>query len=529
VNSGDVARSSGIPDKVRSIILKIPYELLAVDSDYISVSNTAYSLALLKEYDTLKRYVDKVERENRGFRREGRLRDIASYCYAVAVAVADVAGDDGDDGDNGDNGVMNIDNTVRSIEMNPTRLISCVNPRNVYELSTLIWSVTKLGYKTPRLLGCINDDRRITDVIGKANMQVIVNVVSGFTKQGECCEVLLTTVDGNIGRVMRKERATSQGIGLLVYEFGKQGVRFDNTLKCFRGREFDKLFDGFNIQNLANVGYGLKRLNYDVGALVERIDVAGGRLVGFKRDAVTSENISMLSKLFSNVGYSGRSFFDVLLSNNAANVAWLKTFSTQCIVHLLYSVVILDYITLYEDIVGEMWEELMDRGTDGGAGAWSDEDLNQMAIIKLHCYSVNIHLNTTKAFDGAVVKGIRLGGIDKELGHASGMISDVLLKHGFKHTKEVSIIDDDHDGDFMAIDMGCKERKIAVENDGHTHFLRDANGNVVGEDGPTRAKERLLRRLGWKVVKISNINFRRKGWEKDVVAMFERGMKANGL
>ena len=59
----------------------------------------------------------------------------------------------------------------------------------------------------------------------------------------------------------------------------------------------------------------------------------------------------------------------------------------------------------------------------------------------------------------------------------------------------------------MAIDFACKDRKVAIEFDGPSHFL-EANDNdklTTQRDGPTEAKRRLLKMLEWRVI---NLDFR---------------------
>ena len=83
--------------------------------------------------------------------------------------------------------------------------------------------------------------------------------------------------------------------------------------------------------------------------------------------------------------------------------------------------------------------------------------------------------------------------------------SALLAEAGFKHQREVQFLDGEY-ADFMAIDFACKERKIAVEYDGASHFLTElkkgARPNHGRENGPTTAKRRLMEQMGWKVANI---------------------------
>ena len=50
--------------------------------------------------------------------------------------------------------------------------------------------------------------------------------------------------------------------------------------------------------------------------------------------------------------------------------------------------------------------------------------------------------------------------------------------------------------------MAQPDERRAVEVNGPSHYLKDADGRCVTENGPTRFKARLLRRLGWDVTHV---------------------------
>jgi hypothetical protein len=78
-----------------------------------------------------------------------------------------------------------------------------------------------------------------------------------------------------------------------------------------------------------------------------------------------------------------------------------------------------------------------------------------------------------------------------------------LLKNevGFDHENEVSPFPDSSNSVFMAIDMASREEKVAIEFDGPSHFVRKLDGSFR-HNGRTLAKTRLLKALGWTVIRI---------------------------
>ena len=104
-----------------------------------------------------------------------------------------------------------------------------------------------------------------------------------------------------------------------------------------------------------------------------------------------------------------------------------------------------------------------------------------------------------------------------ELGGRSGgggedECSRLLEEIGFEHERKASPFAEsgeggggDDVGGSLAIDMACRERKIAVECAGERHFLTELGAVAASEcsrkeTGKVLAKRRLLSALGWKVV-----------------------------
>merc|ERR1712157_43305 len=120
----------------------------------------------------------------------------------------------------------------------------------------------------------------------------------------------------------------------------------------------------------------------------------------------------------------------------------------------------------------------------------------------------------SKMFDAARREDISSSRFENEY---SQLLKDI----GFSHEREVSPCDDNNYGNMLTIDCACKRKRVAIENDGASHFLTElkkgALPNHGKKDGPTIAKKRLLKRLGWKVINIPymiNIEIERKGGDK---------------
>ena len=81
-------------------------------------------------------------------------------------------------------------------------------------------------------------------------------------------------------------------------------------------------------------------------------------------------------------------------------------------------------------------------------------------------------------------------------------VSNILLHIGLSHQREFSPFES-FPG-LLSIDIACPDRMIAIECDGPSHYLSYVCGAEKNqENGPTKAKRRLLQELDWKVINSS--------------------------
>ncbi|GMH65945.1 hypothetical protein TL16_g04320 [Triparma laevis f. inornata] len=86
-------------------------------------------------------------------------------------------------------------------------------------------------------------------------------------------------------------------------------------------------------------------------------------------------------------------------------------------------------------------------------------------------------------------------------------IVEELKRFGFEGLmSEVSPFPGDEGGELLKIDIAFDKERVALELDGPTHFLTTLVRRKKGEkkekpirDGPTKAKTRLIKNLGWQV------------------------------
>ena len=146
----------------------------------------------------------------------------------------------------------------------------------------------------------------------------------------------------------------------------------------------------------------------------------------------------------------------------------------------------------------------------------------QLAQIKLHAEVSGVELAEVSPSIRAAIKEQVLR-LVMNSSRSEEEWSSLLKSMGFEHEREVSAVGGDLEG-FLSIDLACKKRRIAVECDGPSHFLKSLGserleglegggrgGREGRENGQTVAKRRLLTQMGWKVVNIPYQHDRRMG------------------
>ena len=161
----------------------------------------------------------------------------------------------------------------------------------------------------------------------------------------------------------------------------------------------------------------------------------------------------------------------------------------------------------HEETVKLLWDETMKRPLqDFTRYSWTT-----LEIARLFAKAEGISL--------VVEDKKKIDMITKACKHAShnekyiffDIVARDLRTFGYQgFVREVSPFKAEGGGDLLKIDLAWEKEMVAVELDGPSHFLTKPYTNQYRKrrDGPTVAKERLLRKIGWKYISFSYIRHR---------------------
>lgn len=236
----------------------------------------------------------------------------------------------------------------------------------------------------------------------------------------------------------------------------------------------------------------MSQLKYDCPRLVLALAGRGGKIM----EIGTSQDFSNIAFGLADLGYFNEEIFGKI--GKHANVL---VGGTLAICNTLWAFGISGLIAKHEKTVRMLWNEAMKRQVS----EFQDGEWSQLEIARLFARSEGVHLKVVDDDGGGRSKRnmIERAAANVDNNPPSSFERDIandLKRFGFSGFKtEISPFDNREGGNLLKIDIAWKKEKVALELDGPSHFLSPSNER----DGPTKAKNRLLKSLGWKVLNVS--------------------------
>ena len=207
-----------------------------------------------------------------------------------------------------------------------------------------------------------------------------------------------------------------------------------------------------------------------------------------------SQEVSQLAWAFSVLGRQSPGFFLALEGNLDRFVAGANV---QSLANTCYAMAVLDLVDENHKIMlDKLWSRLVSMKT----ADFHEEELQQILYVEAAARVYGIALEDPPAELRTILEGLKPSSVQSS--NFEKQISARLFELGFDHQREVSPFE--AAPGMLSIDMACTDRKIAIECDGPSHYLTvlDGSGRSV-ENGSTKAKRRLLQKLGWKVLNLN--------------------------
>jgi len=250
-------------------------------------------------------------------------------------------------------------------------------------------------------------------------------------------------------------------------------------------------------QEVSNTAWACATLGFEAPKLFAEIDHQSKWLV----ETGTPQAIANTAWAFATLGYEASELF-IEFVGHADRL--LKHCNVQNISNMCYAIAIVGKSKEFEALLAKLWDIAIELFITGEE--FIDEALWQLAQTQIFAEVDSIKLHQLPKPMAMRMKLVLNTIEGNEVSHSTRKVSQLLKEIGFHHKCEVSP-DSCLSGGILAIDFACPERKIAIEYDGPSHFLKAVgSGELTSiENGATKAKRRFLELLGWTVI---NIDYR---------------------
>ena len=370
-------------------------------------------------------------------------------------------------------------------------------------IANTAWACATLGFQSPMLFAEI--EKQAAWLVKEGNPQNAANTAWACGTLGFQSPLLFAEIEKQATWLVKE--GTPQAVANTACACAKLGFQ-SPLLFAEIEKEAACLVKEGTPQNVANTAWACGTLGFQSPKLFAEIEKQAGWLV----KEGTPQNVANTAWACATLGYSSELFFGCL-SDNISKLT--ESSNAQEIINTCYAVAILDLALKYENEFRQLWAAAicLDSTTLSAA------DSNQLYQVFAFSKAQGIHIPAP-----SITFGMDADLIDNSPSRSQNEISSILRSLGFDHDEEVPpwILNDESSmtalpPGMLAIDMACRQKMIAVEFDGPSHFLRQVgSGKVLDlENGATKAKRRFLERLGWKVINIPYFVWMKAKGEKE--------------
>ena len=355
---------------------------------------------------------------------------------------------------------------------------------NTQDIANCVWACGTLGVESPKLFELL--DHHSEWLFENGTPQAITNCVSACATLGIRSPNIFQLLDQRSKWLF--ENGTPQGIANCVWACGTLGIESPNLFRMLDQRS-EWLFDNGTPQSIANCAWACASLRIKSPKLFQSFDHYAEWLVA----KGNSQDISNCALALSLLGIESPTFFSAL---EARLDKYLVDSTTQGVCNVCYAICVLDVnVSSKSVLLVNLWANLLERTT----GDLPVEALRQIRYVEA-CASVYELALASPPSD--LTTQLDQVTYDDRSSRFQNKVSSILLRIGFSHQCDVSPLES-FPG-LLSIDIACPDRMIAIECDGPSHYLSTVDGAEKNrENGPTKAKRRLLQELGWNVINLS--------------------------
>lgn len=439
---------------------------LVMNGNTQCISNTAWACAKSRAACTM--YFRAVDQEAERLVADGVLQAISITMWAFASLQ------------------IECPKLIKAFGVKAEKMATEGSPQNV---ANTAWAFATMGIDCPVLFQAIqrNPDCVITD----GHPQAISNTAWAFATLKCGGTSFWRAVDDRASHLVTN--GTAQDIANTLWAFASQRLQAPSLCRLIEDHA-DAILSRGDIQHISNIVWSFATLGVACPNLCRAVDGAACRLIR----SGSSQSVANILWGMSTLGFEASSLFEALGPTELDDL--VKACNSQELVNICFAFAISGAITRHVDSFTKVWKEAI-------AIDWKQLP-NQGRVQLVHSYLIATQVHPGMEFPAPKWSSEVLT-IDTHESRAQQEMSEILKEIGFDHEMEVSPFALHDALDLWMIDCACRDRKIAIEFDGPSHFLRSAQSRRLAdiENGPTKAKRRFLKGLGWTVINISYLDW----------------------
>jgi hypothetical protein len=378
---------------------------------------------------------------------------------------------------------------VRAVSERADEIVASGVPQNI---ANTAWAFATMGIECPPLFQAIQ--RTPACVIADGDPQAIATTAWAFATLNADGAAFFRTVDDRASYLVNQ--GTAQDVATALWALASQGMHAPSLCEQIEEHAVSIVSKG-DPQNISNIIWSFARLGVACPNLCRTVDGDAKRLI---HDG-NSQSVANTLWGMGILGFDAPNLFEALRDPDVDN--HIEFCNSQELLNICYAFAISDAISRHSDTFIKLWEQAIEID-------WNQLP-NQGRVQLVQTYLIATHADSLELSPPNWISGALT--IDMHVSGAQQEMSEVLEEIGFHHETEVSPFASQDALDLWMIDCASRERNIAIEFDGPSHFLRSAGSRKLAgiENGPTKAKRRFLRSVGWAVINISYLEWSEAG------------------
>jgi hypothetical protein len=361
-----------------------------------------------------------------------------------------------------------------------------VNEGTSQAVANTSWAFAVLGVQAPSLFEAVENNRKW---LAYANSQEIANTSWAFATLGVHAFSFFADVDKRGPALVAN--GTPHNIANTCWAFAKLGIR-GSTLFNAVDKRGQWLTENGTSQAVATTCWAFATFGIRGSVLFDAVDIKGQWLMGDCK----SQDFANMCWAFATLGVEARGLIEAVNERGQ----WLvKNGNPQEVTTMCWAAV----------IAGELGEGELIRTCWKAAMQIPPHTLSVQALTQLHEIELCVQIEGSEELRSSLDEMPRemRAAVDEAVGEIANLssrrqseVSALLTEMGFAHENEVSPFPSDNGNNydqqqtFMAIDIACRNKMIAIEFNGPSHYNTD-NGQP---NGKTAMKKRLLEKMGWR-------------------------------